>query len=310
MQRPIVAVTAQSFLKNDVLCRELQERLPQAHIRFAKTDDVSSASALRFFLSQANAWIVGREPVSQDVIFGLTGLKLIAKYGVGLDNVDLELCDRLGIKVATKPGVNALQVAELTLGLMLSALRNIAYTSRLLREGQWHKMGGVDLCGRTVGIVGCGHIGTRVLRLVRAFDCPALICDITDKRSLAESFGARQVSFEDLYQTADIVTAHVPLTPWTARMFNRSVFERMKPGSVFINTARGELVVEEDLQAALVTGPLRAAASDVFQVEPPQDDRLVGLDNFVGTPHIGGASLEAMLAMGRAAIEAVAQYLG
>lgn len=309
MSQPVVAVTAASFLKNEVLCRELVARVPQARVLFAKPEDVQNETAIRRFLTGARAWIVGREPVSAAVLQGLTDLKLIAKYGVGLDNVDFEICQRLKIAVVSRPGVNATQVAELTLGLMLNALRNITRTSRLLREGRWEKAGGVDLCGRTVGIVGCGHIGSRVLSLVHAFGCPALICDLEDKRASAEKYGARQVSFDELCQGADIVTAHVPLTPLTANMFDRRVFEAMKPGAVFINTARGELVVEEDLQAALKAGHLRAAACDVFRIEPPLDRGLTGLDNFIGTPHIGGASVEAMLGMGRAAIDAVAQHL-
>lgn len=308
MTQLVVAVTAASFIKNPVLCAELVARAPGARVRFAKPEDVGDEAAMVRFLTDATVWIVGREPVTEAILRKLTLLKLIVKYGVGLDNVDLDACTRHQLPVVSRPGVNASQVAELTLGLMLCALRNIAKTSRLLKAGQWEKVGGVDLRGRTVGIVGCGHIGSRVMELVHAFGCPVLVCDLEDKSTIAARFEARQVSLEELGRTADVVSAHLPLTPLTANMFDRAFFERMKPGSVFINTARGEIVVEKDLQAVLEAGHLRAAACDVFRVEPPRDNALTRLDNFIGTPHIGGASVEAMLGMGRAAIDAVVQY--
>ncbi len=236
--------------------------------------------------------------VTKDVIEASDALEIIGRAGVGLDNIDLEAAKAKGIKVLNTPGATAISVAELTLGLILGTLRAIPYLDRALREGRWEKKRkGLELYGKTVGIIGLGRIGTEVAKRLQAFGVRILAYDPFRQ----DSPWAELVDLETLLRQSDIVTIHVPLTPETRHLINADRISRMKDGAILINTARGGIVDEQALYNALVSGKLRAAALDVYETEPlPADHPLRTLDQVILTPHTGAQTIEGQV---RTAVE-------
>jgi D-3-phosphoglycerate dehydrogenase len=305
----VIVVTASSFLKVPQLRRRLEAAFPQEKIIYAEESRVNSREKLLDVLEGAEGWLVGREPADAEILNALPALRVVAKYGVGLDNVDIEACSKLGIRIAWEAGVNRDAVAEHTLGLMLALCRNIGLGSRRLAQGVWWKNGGRNLSAMTVGIIGFGHIGTRVAELLQPFGCQILIHDILNKTEEAERVGARQVKYQELLKLSDLLTFHVPLTPQTLKMFGANELALIKPAVYIVNTSRGEVLDQEKLKEALQKGELAGAGLDVFQSEPLVDKGLYSLDNFVGTAHTAGNSQEAVLAMGEAAIRGLQKEL-
>jgi phosphoglycerate dehydrogenase-like enzyme len=305
----VIVVTASSFLKVPQLRRRLEAAFPQRKIIYAEESRVSTREKLLDVLQGAEAWLVGREPADAAILGSLPALRVVAKYGVGLDNVDLDACARLGIRIAWEGGVNRDAVAEHTLGLMLALCRNIGLGSRRLAQGIWWKNGGRNLSSMTVGIIGFGHVGTRVAELLQPFGCQILIHDILDKTEEAERLGARQVKYQDLLKLSDLLTFHVPLTPQTLKMFGTNELALIKPAVYIVNTSRGEVLDQEKVKEALQKGELAGAGLDVFESEPLVDKELYSLDNFIGTAHTAGNSQEAVLAMGEAAIRGLQKEL-
>lgn len=307
MTGPRIAVASPSFSKHPVLRREMQARFPEAVFNDAGIR--LAGDALAEFLGQADAAVIGLEPVTDDLLAACPRLRIVAKYGVGLDSIDLEACRRRGVVIGWTGGVNRRSVAELVLGCMLGISRNVFVTARLMREGAWRKEGGFQLSGRTVGIIGLGHCGKEVAELLAPFHCRILANDILDQGSYCREHGITAVDKDTLYRESEFITLHVPLTPATRRLIDRESLSCMRPGAVLINTSRGEVVDQQALKEALLRGPLGAAALDVYESEPPQDRELLGLPNIVCTPHIGGNADEAILAMGRSAIGHLASHL-
>jgi phosphoglycerate dehydrogenase-like enzyme len=305
----VIVVTASSFLKVPQLRRRLEAAFPQRKIIYAEESRVSTREKLLDVLQGAEAWLVGREPADAAILGSLPALRVVAKYGVGLDNVDLDACARLGIRIAWEGGVNRDAVAEHTLGLMLALCRNIGLGSRRLAQGIWWKNGGRNLSSMTVGIIGFGHVGTRVAELLQPFGCQILIHDILDKTEEAERLGVRQVKYQDLLKLSDLLTFHVPLTPQTLKMFGTNELALIKPAVYIVNTSRGEVLDQEKVKEALQKGELAGAGLDVFESEPLVDKELYSLDNFIGTAHTAGNSQEAVLAMGEAAIRGLQKEL-
>jgi D-3-phosphoglycerate dehydrogenase len=253
---------------------------------------------LRSIIANAEYAIAGQVGVSGDVLRAATRLKLLHKWGVGVDNLDLQAARALGIKVARTYGSNAVTVAEFTLGLMISALRNLSYGHAELKKGEW-RGGGLPqdsfmLSGKTVGIVGLGAIGKALARLLTGFRCHILYTKRTPLAPAEEaSLGVTHMSLQELLQTSDVVSLHCPLTPETAGLIDRAKLGTMKRTAVLINVARGGVVVESDLIWALENRVIHAAASDVFETEPlPADSPLLALDNHVVTPHLAAMSVD------------------
>jgi D-3-phosphoglycerate dehydrogenase len=305
----VIVVTASSFLKVPQLRRRLEAAFPNTKIIYAEESRVDTREKLLKVLDGAEAWLVGREPADAAILNALPALRVVAKYGVGLDNVDIEACSKLGIRIAWEGGVNRDAVAEHTLGLMLALCRNIGLGSRRLSQGVWWKNGGRSLSSMTVGIVGFGHIGTRVAEILQAFGCQILVHDILDKTEEAERVGAKQVKYQELLKQSDLLTFHVPLTPQTLKMFGANELALIKPAVYIVNTSRGEVLDQEKVKEALQKGELAGAGLDVFQSEPLVDKDLYSLENFVGTAHTAGNSQEAVLAMGEAAIRGLQKEL-
>jgi phosphoglycerate dehydrogenase-like enzyme len=228
---------------------------------------------------------------------------MIAKFGVGIDNIDIDACFRRNIVVGWTGGVNKRSVAEMALGFMIALSRNLFVTSNQLKDGLWNKNGGSQLSDKTVGIIGFGNIGKDLVTLLKPFGCKIIVNDIINIENFTEKFGVQQVSKEYLFKESDIISIHTPLTNETMNLVNSSVFELMKPSSFIINTARGGIINEIDLKVALQQGLIAGAALDVYNEEPPSDLDLLKQLNFICTPHIGGNSYEAVVAMGMSALD-------
>lgn len=296
-----IVVAARSFAKNPTLRRELLARHGEA--TFNESGRVLSGAPLIDLLRGHELAIVGLEPIDEQVLTAVPELRAISKYGVGLDGVDLKAIARHGVRLAWTGGVNRRSVAELTLMFAVALLHRVPQCDRELRAGQWHPLVGRQLTGRTVGIIGCGHVGKDLVGLLKPFGCRLLANDIRDYAEFYAANDVEPVSLLQLLKESEIVTLHVPLDPTTRGMIGRREMAQLPKGAILINAARGGLVDESALRDALSSGHLAGAAFDVFGQEPPVDRFLLDLPVFLGTPHIGGSTEEAQLAMGRAAIE-------
>ena len=246
--------------------------------------------------------------MDRSVLEQLTNLKIIAKYGVGLDNLDVEAASELDICVGWTGGVNKRSASEQALGFMLGLCRNLFFSAFPLKQGQWVKDGGTLLTERCIGIIGCGNIGTDLVHLLQPFNCRILICALLNKSEVVDTFGVAQVSQVELLAEADIVSLHVPLTELTHFMVDEAFFQQMKPSSYLINNSRGPVVKQEALKKALQQKTIAGAALDVYESEPPDDLEFLSIPNLMVTPHIGGNADEAVLAMGRSAINHIKDF--
>lgn len=296
-----VAVASRSFSKHPALRAELLARY--AHVTFNDAGRSLKGDDLVAFLSGHDKAITALERLDEEVLARLPELRVIGKYGVGLDMIDLAAMRRLGKKLGWTAGVNRRSVAELTIAMMIALLRHIPQGHALIRSGGWHQLQGRQLSQRTVGIVGCGHVGKDLARLLRAFGCRILAHDIRDFPDFYQETGVQPVSLDQLCAEADVVTLHLPLDDSTADLFSAERLASLRPDAIVINAARGGLVDEAALREMLKSGRLAGAAFDVFATEPPTDQELLNLPNFLCTPHVGGSAAEAVLAMGLAAID-------
>ncbi|WP_199912814.1 phosphoglycerate dehydrogenase [Aquimarina aquimarini] len=307
IQNLTVGVTTIAFSKNVKLMNQLNSlgfkkvKKNEAGKRFTTEELVS-------FLKDCDVAIIGLDLITEEVLAQIPSLKAISKYGVGLDNIDFEACEKHNIKVFYPQGVNKRSVSEMTLGFMLSLCRNLYVTSNLLKNSIWNKSGGMQLSEKTIGIIGVGHIGKDVISLLKPFNCKILVNDIISQKEYYKANNLTHVSKEEIFKNADIITIHTPLTDKTKNLFNKSTLSLMKETSFVINTARGGLFNQDDLKKALIAGDIAGAAMDVYDIEPPTDLGLLGIPNLMNTPHIGGNSKEAVQAMGEAAIERILDF--
>ena len=249
--------------------------------------------------AEVEGLIAGTESLDKDTLKKLKHLRVISRCGAGLDNVDLQAAEELGIKIYSTPDAPTKAVAELTLGLMLNCLRRISRADRSIRKGKWDKPMGELLNGRTVGIIGYGRIGKVVSKLVQALGAKVLAYDIAP---ISETAGAQLVSFNELFANSDIITLHISADKAKGYLINSDAIGKMKRGAYLINTSRGELVDENALYNALKSGKLAGAGVDVFEKEP-YTGKLVELDNAVLTSHIGSYAKEARIEMEKQAVE-------
>jgi len=245
-----------------------------------------------------------------DLLAACPRLRVISNFAVGYNNVDIEAAAARGIAVGNTPGVLTDATADLAVALLLAAARCVVQGRDAVRAGRWktwEPLGyvGQDLVGRTLGIVGMGRIGTAVAtRLHGGWGMGVLYHDLSVSQSAEQELGARRVPFEELLAESDFVSVHVDLNAATAGMFDGAAFARMKPTAVFVNTARGGIVVQADLIRALRTGGLFAAGLDVTDPEPPApDDPMLAVPNLVLTPHVASATVETRDAMARIAAD-------
>lgn len=310
---PILRVLSTSFVKNQTLVNELTRKLDgKAKVYFHEAGKpMLTPNQIQSICQDAKGLLVGGESFSKDLLDNLPNLKVIAKYGVGLDNLDLDGLAQKQIALKWIGGVNAKSVAEHAIGLMIGLLRNIGLTSRLMTDGVWYKNGGESLFGKKVGIVGLGYTGFQTATALKnGFGCSILANDILDKSAICQENGFEfSYDLEKLLVSCDILSLHLPLTSLTKNLFSKELFDKLVDKKPYlINVCRGEVVHQKDLIVALKTGQLKGAGSDVFWDEPNIDKELLSLDNFMGTPHTAGNSKEAILSMGRAAITGLEDY--
>ncbi len=256
---------------------------------------------LKGIISHYDAVIVrSRTKITREVIEA-SNLKMIARAGVGLDNIDVKAASEHGIKVLSTPQAPSVSVAELVFGLILSLLRKIPQADAALKQGRWLKkeLEGRELRDKVLGIAGFGRIGREVAKRAIAFDAKVQAYDVIDISSSAQELGVSVTStLEELLKTSDVITLHLPLLPETRHLLNTERLTQMKSTAYIINTSRGGVIDELALLEALKSHRIAGAALDVYEVEPPTDLELIKLENLVCTPHIGAQTIEAQDASG------------
>jgi phosphoglycerate dehydrogenase-like enzyme len=250
------------------------------------------------YLPEADVAMAGGEVYSADLLALAPKLKVIARTGVGYDAVDVPASTARGIAVTIAPGTNQESVAEQAFALLLGLTRRLALNDRLIRAGGWDRTLPKPLRGKTIGLLGMGRIGRAMVPRAQAFGLKVIAFDPMPPSDAERQMGVVRVSFDELLSQADIVSLHLPATEETRGLFCANTFARMKPGALFLNTARGGLVVEPDLIEALKSGQVAGAGLDVFDPEPPRPDNpLLQLPNVVSSPHVAGIDEKSMADM-------------
>ncbi|OEW48031.1 hydroxyacid dehydrogenase [Campylobacter jejuni] len=306
MENKKIAVTTVAFSKNQYLREKLNSYFKC--VQFNDSLKRLNHDELKSFLKDVDGAIVGLDEIGEDVLKEVKNLKVISKYGVGLNNIDFNSAEKYQVKVVYSQGVNKRSVSELVLGNMLSLMRNSYITSNKLKTQEWDKNGGVQLSGKSVGVIGVGNIGKDLIGLLKPFGCTIYVNDIIQQDEYYKRNNLIEATKEEIYKKCDIVTIHTPSTNLTKNMINKDIFTMMKKEAYFINTARGDIVVQEDLKWALQEKIIAGAAIDVYEQEPPKDYDFISLPNLICTPHIGGNAKEAVLAMGKSAIKNLVDY--
>ena len=295
-----IAVCSRSFSHHPVLRWKLTDRYPD--VTFNDDGLKLAGGELVKFLDGHEKAITALETLDADTFAQLPELKVVSKYGVGFDSLDLDAMAAAGVKLGWTGGTNKRSVTELVISFAVQLLRHLPEANAEVLGGTWRQHIGRQLTDRIVGIVGCGQVGKDLSILLRAFRCRVLAHDILDFPDFYGEHGIVPVGLENLLGESDVVTLHLPIDDSTRNILSAERLALMKPDAILINTARGELVDEGALKAALINGSLSGAAFDVFATEPPEDFELLKLPNFIVTPHLGGSAEEAILAMGWAAI--------
>jgi len=254
--------------------------------------------------------IAGTEPITKKVMDAATHLKMISRVGIGLDSVDLLEAEKQSITVSYTPDAPAPAVAELTIGLMLTLLRSIQQSNIEMHNGKWHRFFGRRLSEVIIGIIGVGRIGTGVLQHLQGFNSPKILLnDVNPKHSLSQKFNNIEwVNKETIYQQADIISIHTPLTAQTKNMIKKEQLLKVKEDAMIINTARGGIINEQDLYDVMQTGHLGGAAIDVFDFEP-YDGKLKEIQRCILTAHMGSMSVDCRTRMEIEATEEAVRFL-
>ncbi len=291
-------VTPTSYGKNDLRLKADLERLVGAVI-YNPTGKPLSSAEVKTLLPGVDGYIAGLDVIDRAALAAADRLKVIARYGVEVDAIDLDACREKEIIVTNTPGANSASVAELTIGLILALARQIPEAVAATRQGEFPRLSGLSLAGKTIGLLGLGAIGKETARRLAGFDCRILAYDPYPDKAFARQHDVQFALLADLLIEADFVSLHLPLLPETRLLVNDEFLAQMKPGAALINTARGELVDETALLRALQSGRLRGAALDVFAKEPPDPDHpLLKLKQVIAMPHIGAQTDGATNAMG------------
>ena len=302
-----VAVASRSFSRNEVLRAELLSQFPNTTFNDAGVS--LKGAALVEFLQDTDRAVIALEPIDANVLHALPDLKVIAKYGVGFDKIDLHAMLDKGVQLGWRGGVNRRSVSELTIAFAISLLRLLPQACASVAEGEWRQHVGRQLSECTVGLIGCGHVGKDAAQILRnGFGAKVLAFDEQSYGDFYRREGVEPASLETLLAQSDVVSIHLPLDKSTVGILSADKLALMKHDAVLINTARGGLVDETALKDQLKSGKLGGAGFDVFATEPPEDQELLSLPNFMVTPHVGGSSEEAILAMGRTAIQGLSEF--
>jgi D-3-phosphoglycerate dehydrogenase len=309
MIMPKVLVTARSFRKmQGDHWRVLQEA--GYEIVTPTQDQPLKEAEMIPLVGDVDAILVGNDAMTERVIAAAPRLKVVAKHGVGVDNVDVPAASRAGVIVTNTPGANQVAVAEMTVALIMALTRKLAYHDTVVKSGGWSRIIGTELAGKTVGLVGLGRIGKEVVLRLKGFQVKFLAYDVYQDKAFAAEHGVEFVTLEELLAASDIVTLHAVLTAETQSLIGEKELALMKPGAYLVNTARGGLVDEQALSQALVGKRLAGAGLDVFADEPPVNSPLLQLgEKVLLAPHLGAQTTETVLRMGRMAAENIVQVL-
>jgi D-3-phosphoglycerate dehydrogenase len=260
-------------------------------------------------IGEMEAAIVGMDEMTGDVIRMGKQLRVIARYGVGLDTVDVETATKQGVIVTNAVGANENAVADLVFGLILCLARKISRADVSVKQGKWESIVGINIWQKTLGVIGTGKIGRRVIKRAQGFDMNILAYDISPDPVLTDKLGVQYVSLEDLLRKSDFITLHIPLTPETTGLIGEKQINLVKKTAYLINTARGKVVDEKTLFIALKEKKLAGAALDVFSQEPPGLTDLFTLDNILTTPHMAAHTEEALRKMDLICVENIVRVL-
>ncbi|MGC4018156.1 MAG: phosphoglycerate dehydrogenase [Muricomes sp.] len=244
-------------------------------------------------LKDCDGYIAGLDYVTEKVINSCSNLKVISRYGAGYDRVDIAAAKAKGIPVTNTPGVNAEAVGELAFSLILSLARRITYLNQATRNGEWVRSTGMELKGKTIGIMGLGAIGKVVARCARGFEMNVMAYDPYINEAYCLENNIRACTFDEVIEEADVISLHLPLTDTTRHLINNDTIARMKPSAILINTSRGGIIDEDAAYHALKESRLGGLGLDAFEIEPPTSSKLFELDNVVVTPHTGAHTKEA-----------------
>ncbi len=297
-----VLVTPTSYGRSDPQLRtELEAAVGE--VIYNTAERPLTSEELRALLPGCDGYIAGLDTIDRAALEAADRLKVIARYGVGVDNVDLAAAAEKSIVVTNTPLANAVSVAELTVAFILALARSLPMLAAQTRAGEWPRLMGISLEGKTVGLIGLGAIGKQVALRLRCFGCTILAHDPAADATFAAAHGVELCPLNEVLRRADFLSLHLPLTPETRGMVNAALLAQMKPGAFLINTARGEIVDEAALLEALQSGRLRGAALDVFGKQPAdRDNPLLALPQVIATPHCGAHTDSALNAMGWGAL--------
>jgi D-3-phosphoglycerate dehydrogenase len=303
-----IGVTTVAFSKDKKLIEQLKS-LGFKSVLINEPKRRLTEKELITFLSKCDVAIVGLDKITEEVLSKTPNLKAISKYGVGLDNIDFNACEKYNVEILHTAGVNKRSVAEQALGCMIMLNRNLFITANDLKEGFWNKSGGTQVSNKTIGIIGVGNIGKDLIRLLKAFECKILVNDIIDQSDYYKKNNLIETTKNNIFKEADIITIHTPLSLGLKNFINKDTLKMMKSSAIVINTARGGLINQDDLNWALKNKIIAGAAIDAYEIEPPEDKVFINIPNLIATPHIGGNSQEAVEAMGIASIENILNWI-
>lgn len=297
-------------LVSDPIANEGVEMMRQAGLEVDVNTDLASEELERIIGDYDVIVVRSATQVRKPLIEAARNLKLIVRAGVGLDNVDAEYAQDRGIEVMNTPAASSNGVAELTIGYLLAMARRIPQATASMRAGKWEKkkFSGSEIAGKTLGLVGYGRIGWLVAKKALALEMEVIAYDpyVADPRGLEMEF----VSLEELLRRADYISLHLPLTDETRNLIGAPQFEMMKDGVCIVNCARGGTINEDALYQAIRAGKVAGAALDVYAEEPARDNKLFELDEVIGSPHIGAATVEAQHRVSTEVAERVIEFQG
>jgi D-3-phosphoglycerate dehydrogenase / 2-oxoglutarate reductase len=300
------------ILISDSISKEALDKLDSYDAAFDYNPEITKEELLKIIREYDALIVRSRTKVTREILEKADNLKVIGRAGVGTDNIDSQAAKERAIKVVNTPDALTNAVAEFTVGLMLDLSRRISYTDANLRQGKWLKneVTGHELKGRTYGTIGIGRIGSRVAELVRGFGMSVIANDVVAiSPELISRLEIKMVSQDDVFSEADYVDLHVPLLPETTYLVNYSKLSKMKKSAYLINTSRGKVIKEDDLERALNEKLIAGAALDVFEKEPLERSSLANNPNVILTPHIAGQTSEAQREAGISVVEIVMRAL-
>lgn len=297
-----ILITARSFRKSEGAHKELL-RAAGYELVECPNEQPLTAEGLLEWVHDIDGAILGLDSVSAAVLAAANRLRVISRYGVGVDAVDIAAATQHGVVVTITPGANSVAVAELAIALLMALARSIPYHDRVAKQGKWLRVQGMELQGSTMGIVGLGRIGREVAARAAALGMDVLAYDPMLSGEAFAELPVTPCDLETLLSASDAVSLHLPLSNETRNLIDAKALARMKRTAYLINTARGGLIDEQALYAALQRKELAGAACDVFATEPPEADGLVALDTFIAAPHIGSATFQTTARMSLMAAE-------